>query len=308
MNMNALSTSLRRRASFGSLAIFALVSTTLIAHAALAEAQGQTDGSRSMGLAGAFIANASGNGALYNNPAGVGTTLMYAFEGQYLYTPGMNTFNASVVDSKINPQLAMGFAYSYEDSTIEDYALSGHDFRLALAHQLIPSRLVLGLGGRYLLYDVGDTEALNAFALVTGVVLKASDGLFIGLSANNLIDVCDGKGEACIPSAAPRSVGTGIALGSSFGLQLIGQARANLDDVENPEMTWTGGVEFLAAQILALRAGYSYLQQSEASVLAGGIGFRSSTVGLDLAYEHNLENNEYRLSVALQLYVMSDGR
>lgn len=282
----------------------ALLLTAAVAPAA---AQGRTDGARPLGLAGAFVANASGNGALYHNPAGVGTALMYAFEGQFLYEPGMNTFNASVVDSKINPKLAMGFAYSYEDSTRDEFNLTGHDFRLAVAHQLVPSRVVLGLGGRYLLYDVGDDRVLDGFTLDTGAVVRVTDGFFVGLSGNNLIDVCEGD-DGCMVGAAPRTVGTGLAFGSSFGLQVVGEARADLADVENPTFQYAGGLEYLAGQILALRGGYRWLGATESNVIAAGAGFRSNAAGLDLAYQHNLTDNEYRISVALQLYVLSDGR
>jgi len=289
-------------------ALVALATAVMLtATAGAALAQGRTDGARPMGLAGVFVANASGNGALYHNPAGVGTALMYAFEGQYLYEPGMNTFNASVVDSKINPKLAMGFGYSYEDSTGDTYNLKGHDFRLALAHQLVPSRVVVGLGGRYLLYDVADERVLEGFTLDGGVVVKATDGLFIGLSGNNLIDVCDAN-DNCLDTVAPRTVGAGLAFGSTFGFQLVGEARSVLTDVENPTWEYAGGAEYLAGQILALRGGYRYLSDSDASVIAAGAGFRSNTAGLDFAYEHNLTDNEYRFSVALQLYVMSDGQ
>ncbi len=267
-------------------------------------AQGMTQSARTLGLAGAFTASASGNGALYTNPAGVGATLTYAMEGQYLYQEGLNTFNASVIDSKINPFLAMGAAYSYEDST-GDGTLSGHDARLVLASQIVPKLLVLGLGGRYLRFDEGDTRVLDGFTLDAGALVRATDGFFIGLSGNNLLDVCGEEGP-CMEAGARRAVSGGLAFGSSFGLQVTGEARANLPDADHVTWEYAGGLEFLAAQLLALRGGYRWLDGPGESVVAAGLGLRSPSAGIDLAYTHNIDSGEYRFSVGLQLYFLTN--
>jgi hypothetical protein len=53
---------------------------------------------------------------------------------------------------------------------------------------------------------------------------------------------------------------------------------------------------------LALRAGYRFLQQEKDHVISGGGGLKSEQVGLDVAYQYQLEAKESRFSLALQLY------
>ena len=271
----------------------------------IAGAQGRVDGARPIGMGSAFTANASGNGALYHNPAGIATSLMYSVEGSYFMTPTSNAFNASVVDSKLNPQLAAGAAYSYELGTDNDIkGLTGHDARLVFASQLLPERMVVGLGGRYLHYTDEDESLFSGFTMDVGTVIRVTEGFFVGLSALNLIDVCaDDKDEACPPTTAPRTLHGGLAFGSSLGFQVVADVEADVSEKDEVRMVYGGGTELLIAQLVVLRGGYRYLAADKTHVLAAGGGLKSQTVGLDIGFQQNLDIDESLFSVAIQLFM-----
>ncbi len=272
-----------------------------------AQAQGQTTGARALGLAEAFTANATGNSALYHNPAGIGVASMYTAEGSYIYGPDSNSFAASVIDSKLNPMLALGLGYAYE--TVSKPQINGHDARAAVALTLIPQHLVLGVGGRYLRYDtnVADATVPSGFTLDSGATLNIIQGLSLGVSGNNLIDVCDGNTEAeCTRAIAPRTAGGGIAFGSSLGFQINADIRANLSDKDNVFMTYGGGLELFFNQIIALRTGYKYVANpgAEDNRIGVGLGYRSRAAGIDLGYQYGTRDSESRVIASAQIYLV----
>ncbi len=284
------------------LSIGAVAALILLA-ASPALGQGRFEGARPMGMASAFTASASGNGALYHNPAGVGTIFMYSVEGSYQLSPdGFNTLNASIVDSKLNPKLAAGAAYSYEFNSDEDNNFTGHDARVALASPVVPERLVLGVGGRYLSFTQGKEDLLSGFTLDVGATLRIADGFFMGVSGNNLIDPCQGNDADCPAVAAPRSVGGGLAFGSSIGFLISADVRADFSPDDDVRMIYAGGAEILLAQVLALRAGYQYRDLEKENVLGVGGGIKTDAVGIDVGYQRRFEAKEDILNIALQLY------
>lgn len=286
-------------------------STILVAFVALAIAwtapalaQGQTGGARPLGMGSAFTANASGNGALYHNPAGVATSLMYAVEGAFEVSPDQNIFNASVVDSKINPRLAAGAAYSYTVGQDDAKGVTGHDGRLVLGSQVVPGLMIVGLGGRYIHFDGPEDTSFGGFTLDLGTVFKITDGLFLGAAGRNLIDPCTGDEKAfCPKSIAPRTVAGGIAFGTSLGFQVVGDVQADLSEKGETKMRYAGGAELLLAQLLALRGGYQYHAATRSSSVAAGGGIKTGVAGLDLGYQYHFDESDYLLSISIQLFL-----
>src|SRR5690554_7620357 len=68
-------------------------------------AQEFTRGARPAGMGQAYTGVAEGTSALYFNPGGVASRMMYQAEGLYEYTPTGSILNASIIDSKTNPDV-----------------------------------------------------------------------------------------------------------------------------------------------------------------------------------------------------------
>ena len=276
----------------------------VLAIATTGSAQVRTVGARPLGMAQAFTPNASGNGALYHNPAGVATSLMYSVEAAYEVSDDTNIFNASVVDSKINPRLAAGAAYSYTSGQDAAKGVTGHDARLVLGSQVVPDLMVLGVGGRYVDFSGPEDTGFRGFTLDVGAVLRLTEGLFLGAAGRNLIDLCaDDEDEICPAGMAPRTVSGGVAFGTSLGFQVVADVQADLSDADHTAMRYAGGAELLLAQLLALRGGYQYFQSTRSSGLAFGGGLKTGVAGFDLGYQYDFESSSYILSLALQLFL-----
>ena len=105
------------------------------------------DSPRGMGMS-AVRADPVGSSAIIYNPAGMSRSYLYAAEMVYVRAaPGdVNVTGLNVVDSKTQPQLAVGLSYGFhftdKKATLQQ---NGHDGRLGFAHAAIPERLHLGL-------------------------------------------------------------------------------------------------------------------------------------------------------------------
>jgi opacity protein-like surface antigen len=284
--------------------LFLVVTGLALAMAVPAAAQIRTLGARPLGMGSAFTPNASGNGAIYHNPAGVGTSLMYSVEAGYEVSDDANIFAASVVDSKINPRLAAGAGYSFTSGQGAAKKVSGHDGRLILASQVVPELMVVGVGGRYLDFSGPEDTGFKGFTLDVGAVFKVTDGLFLGAAGRNLIDPCaDSEDEVCPTGLAPRTISGGVAFGTSLGFQLVADVEADLSKKEETALRYAGGVELLLAQLLALRGGYQYHALTKSNVVATGAGLKTQVAGFDIGYQYHFDEGQYVLSLALQLFL-----
>src|SRR5690554_6950857 len=131
----------------------------------------ETRSARSQGMGEAFTSIANGTGGIYQNPAGVARSVMYSVDGLFEYTPSGTILNASIVDSKTNPSLAAGAGYSYFFGRDELSHLTGHDIRLALGVPVVPDRVAIGVGGRYMIMT--DSSGSKDDIFIKGFTLDA---------------------------------------------------------------------------------------------------------------------------------------
>ncbi|MEZ4458470.1 MAG: hypothetical protein R3E66_01830 [bacterium] len=89
--------------------------------------------------------------------------------------------NASISDSKTNPGLGAGVGCSYFIGRDDFESITGHDIRLSIGVPVVPDRVALGVGGRYLKFNDGDVELLNGFTLDAGAIVKVTEGLHFGV-------------------------------------------------------------------------------------------------------------------------------
>ena len=250
-------------------------------------AQDLTKGTRSAGMGEAYTAVAEGATSVHHNPAGIAKSVMYAVEATFEYNPQGSVLNASVSDSKTNPGLGAGVGYSYFIGRDDFESITGHDIRLSIGVPVVPDRVALGVGGRYLKFNDGDVGLLNGFTLDAGAIVKVTEGLHFGVVGQNLIDPCSKVGCEAV---APTTVTGGLGF-QNGGLTLSGDVGVDLTSQDDPQMLFGAGLEFLI-QAVPLRAGFERIDSADKSNLTFGVGWRTTAAGFDLGYKFNLANTD----------------
>ncbi len=253
----------------------------------------ETRSARSQGMGEAFTSIANGTGGIYQNPAGVARSVMYSVDGLFEYTPSGTILNASIVDSKTNPSLAAGAGYSYFFGRDELSHLTGHDIRLALGVPVVPDRVAIGVGGRYMIMTDSsgskDDIFIKGFTLDAGLIFRLADMLHLGIAGKNLIDVCD-KDARC-HGLAPTTVTGGLSLGRETSFVLAADVGFDLTTRADPALNFGVGAEYLISGILPIRAGFKRDGATEHNFITFGGGWRSSAAGVDVSYQHDLQNS-----------------
>lgn len=263
-----------------------------------AAAQEFSQGVRSAGMGEAFTAVASGTSALFHNPAGAARAPMYALDAGYEYTPTGNLLSAAIVDSKTNPSIAAGVGYGYYFGRGDD-DVRGHDIRLGLALPVMPDRISVGLGGRWLIIkdtittmdDAGepvrtDVQLMNGPTIDAGIMFRATNALHFGVAGKNLIEQCE-KPEC--KTIAPTLIHGGL----SFGMEALivsGDMGVDLSTGESPAPDGGAGIEYLINSVVPVRAGYQYKGGLGQHLLTFGAGWRSTAAGVDIGYQLDLED------------------
>ncbi|RAL22180.1 hypothetical protein DL240_10010 [Lujinxingia litoralis] len=256
-------------------------------------------GVRATGMGNALTPIAAGVDSLYHNPAGLARGEMYILDGAFTYTPQGGLLSAGIADSKTNPQIAAGVSYSYYFGAEDHADLSGHDVRAAAAVPVIPERISLGVGGRYMHYtdsslpedpDNEDSQVLfKGFTVDVGAMFRVTEFLHLGINGQNLIDPC--RNDARCRGAAPTRIGGGFGLGTVSTFHLTGQAFVDISSAEDPLFDFGVGAEYVAAGAIPLRLGFERQGFFERNLITAGFGWRSQAAGLDLSYRHDLNQS-----------------
>lgn len=253
-----------------------------------------TRGVRPAGMGEAFTSIANGTSGIYQNPAGVARSVMYAVDGLFEYTPSGTILNASIADSKTNPSLAAGVGYSYFFGRDEFSHLTGHDVRLALAVPVIPDRVAIGIGGRYLIMKDSsgpeDVNLVKGFTLDAGLIFRLSELLHLGIAGKNLIDPCND--DNLCRGVAPTTVTGGLSLGTETSFMLSADVGFDLTSRDDAALNFGVGAEYLIARMIPIRAGFMHKGAIEHNFLTFGGGWRSPAAGVDLSYQHDLQNSD----------------
>jgi hypothetical protein len=262
----------------------------------ITQAQTFHDGTRPSGMGDAYTAIASGPSAIFNNPAGVARAVTYAVEGGYEYNPGANVLNVGIVDSKTNPSIAAGVGYSLLLGRDALDGITGHDIRLALGIPVVPDRVSLGVGGRYILMSQAiegeeeTIEILNGLTLDAGAIFRLTQQIHAGLSARNLIPVCE---QPICESTAPTIIEGGL------GFEAVQAFTVSVDvgiDIERDSNVDVGaGAEYTIAGMVPIRVGYQRIGAEDRNILTAGLGYRSASAGVDFGYQVDLSDTDYML-------------
>jgi len=254
-------------------------------------------GARAVGLS-AFRGLASGNDAMFGNPAALAARRSYGVEVQYLQeraggARSWQWLQSSVVDSETS-SVAAGFAYT----RIFDGLSTGSAYHLPLAAQL-GSGLFAGATGKYL--DLRTpTGKVQVGTVDAGLFWQASSLVGIGVAGYNLVPV--GKKDD-----ASRGVAAGIAVGDDRRFHVTVDWRGDLERRDKLTSAWAAGAEVLLADAVPIRAGFLKDDTRRGSFWSTGLGLvTTSGVALDGSYRQSVQDPSDRtFVVGVKLFIHS---
>ena len=255
---------------------------------------------RAMGVGNNMAASASGTAAIYHNPAGVASAVMYALDASYYYDNADNGHGGqiNVVDMKSNPYVGAGLGIHYQYASPEDPSRHYVSTRLAIAVPLADNLLSLGVSAVYNYMKYDGQKIVSQFTMDTGLIIRPLKWISLGLSVQNLIV---GDSEDWMP----RMITAGAAVGSlDWGVSIMFDASFNLnaDDIASTG-SYGAGIEYSLKNVIPIRIGYRY-EEDDHHVVAVGLGYRhdGGMIGIDLAYQHHFGFTNDLFSAALSLY------
>ncbi|HEY4223722.1 MAG TPA: hypothetical protein VGO62_20335, partial [Myxococcota bacterium] len=277
-------------------------------------------GTRALSLSEAYRATATGNDAIYFNPAGIDVIPRYAVELNYQLDlkAQEHTVDISVVDSKTSP-MAAGISYTFDDQLAARQAIQ-HKATLALAYPVFDRLLSVGAGLKYV--NVSDAilgNYLNALSADVGFLSRLPGGISVAGVGYNLIPIQSQRAPLSAgfganldlgplsavffgggPSLGPRQNAAGMPINSTLG-DLVGPLSGltiegdwNIDFVTlyGPKSRISGGLEYLAFDSVPLRAGYLWDEATQDQKVSVGAGFIVPYFGLDVAYQQSVLHSD----------------
>lgn len=276
----------------------------VLAWVSAAKAEDMPGNSRAVGMGEAMTAGASGSAAIWHNPAGVLSAMMYAAEAGYAYqgTSGASGVTASILDTKSNPSFGLGMAFTYETANRTDLpSLEAYHVRVAGGFPLLDNFLKLGTTLRYSYLARDEVPVLEALLLDVGLILQFTDAISAGFTAHNLVN--GGYDEEL-----PLTLSGGLAFApSGTGFLLSADMLFDMTAPDGtPARTWRVGGEYLIQATTPLRLGYQFNEMKDSSFLSAGVGFRDAAkaVGFDVGFQQNLSLDKDRnILASLSLYL-----
>jgi len=262
-----------------------------------AHAQEVAATSRSAGMGEALTAGGSGSAALWHNPAAITSAVMYAAEAGYAYDAptASSGMTASLLDTKSNPSLGLGLAFTYETTTSDRVTQhEGFHFRGGIGVPLITDFLMVGTTLRYSNINNEERDDLEALLLDVGLLVKLTDMISVGVTGLNLVN--GGYNDEM-----PTSIATGMAFGHfDYGINLNADVVFNISGSNEQTRLWRVGGEYLLMRQVPVRVGFQHDEQPGTSHLTFGAGFRDRdrAVGIDAAFQQNLNQSSDRAFIA----------
>mgnify|MGYP001411582935 CR=1 FL=1 len=286
-------------------------------------------GTRAKSLGGAYRAIATGNDAIYFNPAGLPQLPRYSPEAHYLtdFSLGQQDINISVVDSK-SPFVSAGIGYAFSGWDLNNEQISrSHTATLALAVPLVPSIVNVGTGLKYVnLLDALVGNPNNILSADLGMLVMIPGGLNLAAVGYNLVPVVSDRMPVSVGLGLAWNLGPFSALFGSTGT--VAGAMPNPAGVMQPLAPNSGplrdlglsvdyhypaqqsdrgvlsvGAEYLLMSFVPLRMGYEKDWDMDKQHLSAGAGCIFPSFAFDVAFRQNLDwVSERQLSFALKFF------
>ncbi|MGC4120208.1 MAG: hypothetical protein QM765_37630 [Myxococcales bacterium] len=279
--------------------VFALALTPRSARAAIETLPTLRDVTsiRAMGKAGASIGYAADTDAIHANPAGIAATPSFNLMlGGIIGIPSRHyVLTAEGIDSKINEDMTIpvsgGLSYQYYVSGEGFDGRKGHVLSLSLAVPMYAKYAFVGITGRYL--KLGGNVVSNAITMDAGFFFRPVEMMGIGLVGYNLIDVRSAE--------ARRGWGMGLSFGSEKQFHVDIDARLDADGTDTYRPTFTIGGEYLFANLVAPRIGYSEDMLRKAHLACAGVSLFYEGWAFEAALRYAVTGKEITFAIGLRM-------
>jgi len=251
-------------------------------------------GARAAAMGGAFTALANDATALYWNPAGLAQLNETELSATYnSWFQGVSQGYFSMATPAFGGTFALGINYvdmgrlegrNSEGEATGNFSASDIHTSCGIA---FGEKFMFGFSGG-VLRDTIDESTETAFLATGGILFKPTEQVALGIVYQNV-------GQKLGESPLPATLRGGLALE-------IGNITLALDMVSpnDNDTYFCGGVEVSLGSLLVVRGGYT-TGQDEGEGYSAGIGFRSSTLGVDYAYvPYGDLGDTHRISLAMR--------
>jgi hypothetical protein len=235
-------------------------------------------GTRSLGMGDAFRGVGTSNDTIVENPAGMVINPHYEIAGFFGYSTGAPAtyWNGSIVDSLSLPPVSIGISYNHLGSGSDAYRFSGWDVRLALALP-ISDILAIGISGNFLDYAGSLFQTVAATGDVA-IQIHPTELVTVAAIVYNLVDVDS--------PLTPIKAGFGASIGTDLTYRFDIDVLSEINN--DPHLDFHVGGEYFAGQLVAIRAGYSYLGLVGQNYASVGIGLVVPGFSLEMAVRQEL--------------------
>lgn len=302
----------------------------LLAHTARAQ---DFIGVRALSMGEAYRAVATGNDAIYMNPAGLAVIPRYSPELHYSFNLEAedHQFDLSVVDSKTSV-VAAGIGYTFQGREFTRRTTLQHTATVGIAYPFLPQLFYGGVGVKYVnISDAVVGNYLNALSADVGLLANLPGGVSLAAVGYNLVPINSSDvplsaafavawdlgplshlifgGAPAVGQVAPNAAGmpARVAPGnpqgplSSFTLTL--DWYIDIFTFYGPQSRLSVGWEYLLFGMVPLRAGYLWSQEKNEQLLSAGAGFIIPYFGLDIAFQQSITRfDDRRFAASLKFF------
>lgn len=227
---------------------------------------------RNFAMGGAYRGMGYGTESVSGNPAMISMYRRYQLElgGAWDIPNGFGFGGLSIVDSATS-ELAYGQSYTLVTFDSPYGRSTAHLNSTAIAYP-IADWLHLGVSARYQL--IYGPYATNSITMNAGAAVRLFDRWILGFSGHNLIDVASPLVNRYFALATSAAFGL---FTPSFEWRMDFNARF-------PRWAWAVGVEWIAGEVVPIRAGFVWDNITGTKYVSGGLGFFVEGSGVDVAY------------------------
>ena len=246
----------------------------------------------SAGMGDATRSTSVGHNALLLNPAAMSQVRTYQITTGFGYGHEGNQVipTLSLVDSALNPLMALGVGYTYRgasDFLGDNNPRREHHTRGAISTGYAGADfgLFLGAGATWLNMGQDSGDAFDALTADLSMLVMVLQTLRIGVVGHNLFELTENPSRADMP----RSLGTGVSASAAQFLVSF-DTDTDFDSYEKPTTSYHVGAQ---AMVLPPSHSGSDTRQTPAKrpMLTGGIGYWTTAFMADVGFQQNLSNS-----------------